>query len=78
MILYFSSNTYIEVQAKAGAVWFFQNFQLVHEYQKRSFLPPPLSIISQIYDLLHWMYRSCKPKKEKGKVQYENIYKSRA
>lgn len=55
---YLFSNTYTIVQQNANKVWHWQNYHLVVEYQKRSFMPPPFSIFSHIKVFVQYLLRA--------------------
>jgi len=58
------SFTYERVQENADKVWHWQNYNLVREYEKRSVLPPPFSIISHCKVIcLYFLHRWRKVKK---------------
>ena len=60
------SNTYTEVQRRADIIWKFQRYDLIQQYQKRVFLPPPLSLPLNVYHLLRHMYFYIKSESTQG------------
>uniref|UniRef100_T1IZ08 Uncharacterized protein n=1 Tax=Strigamia maritima TaxID=126957 RepID=T1IZ08_STRMM len=53
------SNTQMEQAADADAIWKYQRYRLVFDFDTRLRLPPPLTIFSYILMLLHCVYKCC-------------------
>ena len=43
------SNTYAEVETRADVIWKFQRYYMINDYERRVFLPPPLSLPLTFY-----------------------------
>ena len=43
------SNTYTEVETRADVIWKFQRYYMINDYERRVFLPPPLSLPLTFY-----------------------------
>ena len=56
------SNTYTEVQKRADVIWKFQRYYLIHDYEQRVFLPPPLSLPLNAYQLFRFICSCIKEK----------------
>ncbi|OXA57464.1 Transient receptor potential cation channel trpm [Folsomia candida] len=54
------NGVYAEVDAMSLEVWLFQRFNFVMEVEGKHLLPPPLMIISHLYEILIWLYRKIK------------------
>ena len=52
------SNTYTKVQKRADVIWKFHRYYLIDDYEKRVFLPPPLSLPLNVYQFFLFI-RSC-------------------
>ena len=48
LLLLYTSYTYENVHQNADKVWHWQNFNLVREFEGKSWLPAPLSIFSHM------------------------------
>ena len=54
-----NSYTFQMVQDNTDTHWYFQRFNLIHEYYERPWLPPPFIIFIHIYMLFMWCKRHC-------------------
>ena len=76
----FCRKVYDDVQEEAHIVWCFQRYQIVDEYVRRSAIPNPFSIISDIVHFFRWMLcrppcsRDKKSNIRKGKVKLTSSY----
>lgn len=52
------STTGNRVNEKSEQLWMFQRYEIVLDYEKRLIFPPPFTIFSYLYMLLHFLY-SC-------------------
>lgn len=55
-----NSYTFEKVQDNSEKVWRYYRYGLIYEYFDRPTLAPPLIIISHIWRISKYIYRSCK------------------
>ena len=69
---------YSGVMKKSDEEWKTEVFTMLKDFQRRSFLPPPFSLIVSIYRfvvfLLTWPCERCKLKRNKGVKKYSTFY----
>ncbi|XP_045189390.2 transient receptor potential cation channel subfamily M member-like 2 isoform X2 [Mercenaria mercenaria] len=57
------SNVFQQIEKNSKEIWKFQMYFLVMEYDKKTFLVPPFSIIPHTIDLIMWLFRKACCKK---------------
>ncbi|KAK6180329.1 hypothetical protein SNE40_012504 [Patella caerulea] len=60
------SYTFQKIQDNTDLHWYFQRYQLVHEYYSRPFLPPPAIIIVHVYLFIKYLKGKCFITTKKG------------
>ena len=76
-ILFYSA-TFIRNNAHSEAIWKFQRYQLIVNYELRPLLPPPMILFSHVFLSLKYIFRRFKGKRDlfdNGLSKYLNICK---
>ncbi|CAJ1067967.1 transient receptor potential cation channel subfamily M member 6 isoform X3 [Xyrichtys novacula] len=66
ILIAFFNNIYFDMESRSSKLWKYNRYRYIMTYQQRSWLPPPLTLLSHMTLGLRAIYRRCRGDSEQG------------